>query len=213
MNVYLALVVKVVLVNVGIMPEVLLLNDVEVHRCWEECAAHRRSRTAGCTEPNYDVLDDRCQRPWHRWRGGCDDDKEVHSLSLMFNWGVVLAVDVHDDATVKDVTKSQQRCFDVANVEANGKPDVVADEQDVFVAVDVYGLVGCCRKRKLSVMWLKRYVVCEVSHRCHRRLPSDEVTLEVDLEDVRDSAGCCRNSDVVLPCLVVVLLRSCTCCW
>ena len=33
MNVYLVLIVKVVKVNVGIVPEVLLLNDVEVHRC------------------------------------------------------------------------------------------------------------------------------------------------------------------------------------
>ena len=41
------------------------------------------------------------------------------TLSLMFNWGVVLAVDVHGDAAVKDVVKSQQRGFDVACVEPN----------------------------------------------------------------------------------------------
>ena len=75
---------------------------------------------------------------------------------------------MHDDAAVKDVMKSHQRGFDVAYVEANREPDVVADEQDVFVAIDVDRLIGCCGKRKLSVMWLKRYVVCEVS-RCNRR--------------------------------------------
>ena len=90
------------------------------------------------------------------------------TLSLMFNRGVVLAIDVHDDAAVKDVVKSQQWGFDVADVEPNREADVVANEQDVFVTVDVNGLVGSCRKRKLSVVWLQRYVVCEVS-RCNRR--------------------------------------------
>ena len=75
---------------------------------------------------------------------------------------------MHDDAAVKDVMKSQQRGFDVTDVEPDWEADVVADEQDVFVAVDVNGLIGSCRKRKLSVVWLKRYVVCEVS-RCNRR--------------------------------------------
>ena len=46
--------------------------------------------------------------------------------------------------------------------------DVVADEQDVFVAVDVDRLVGSCRKRKLCVVCLKRCMICEVP-RCNRR--------------------------------------------
>ena len=49
------------------------------------------------------------------------------TLSLMFNRGVVLAVDVHDDAAVKDVVNSQQRGFDVADVEPNWEADVVAN--------------------------------------------------------------------------------------
>ena len=75
---------------------------------------------------------------------------------------------MQNDAAVKDVVKAQQRCFDVTDVEPDWEADVVADEQDVFVSVDVNGLIGSCRKRKLSVMRLKRYMVCEVS-RCNRR--------------------------------------------
>ena len=77
---------------------------------------------------------------------------------------------MHDDDAVKDVMKSQQQSFDVTYVEPNWEADVVADEQDVFVPVDVNGLVGSCRKRKLRVVWLKtlRYVVCEVSRRNRR---------------------------------------------
>ena len=77
------------------------------------------------------------------------------TLSLMFSRGVVLAVDVHDDAAVKDVVRSQQRGFDVADVEADWEADVVADEQDVFVTIDVNGMVGSCRKGKLSVVWFE----------------------------------------------------------
>ena len=86
-------------------------------------------------------------------------------LTMMFNRRTVLAVDVQDDLAVKDVVESQQWRFDVADVEPGREADVVANEQDVFVAVDVYGLVGCCRKSKLSVVWLKKYVVCEVLKR------------------------------------------------
>ena len=75
---------------------------------------------------------------------------------------------MHDDAAVKDVVKSQQWGFDVADVKPNWEADVVAGEQDVFVPIDVLGLIGSCRKRKLSVVWLKRYVVCEVSRRNRR---------------------------------------------
>ena len=136
------------------------------------------------------------------------------TLSLMFDGRVVLAIDVQDHSAVEDVVKSQKWSLDVADVEPGWEADVVADEQDVFVAMDVDRLVGSCRKGNLGVVWLWRYVVCEVS-RCNRRnsgFPSDEVTLEVDLEDVRDSAGCRRSRDDVLRCLVVVLLRSRTCC-
>ena len=75
---------------------------------------------------------------------------------------------MQNDLAVKDVMKSQQRSLDVADVEPDWEADVVADEQDVFVAIDVSGLIGCCRKSKLSVVWLKRYVVCEVSRRNRR---------------------------------------------
>ena len=51
----------------------------------------------------------------------------------------VLAIDVHDDFTVKDVVKSQQWSIDVADVEPDWEADVVAHEQYVFVAVDVCG--------------------------------------------------------------------------
>ena len=50
--------------------------------------------------------------------------------------------------------KSKQWRFDIADVEVDWQADVVADEQDVFVAIDVYRLVGGCRKSKLSVVWL-----------------------------------------------------------
>ena len=75
---------------------------------------------------------------------------------------------MHDDSAVEDVMKSQQRGFDVTDVEADWEADVVADEQDVLVSIDVYRLVGSCGQGKLSVVWLKRYMVCEVS-RCNRR--------------------------------------------
>ena len=44
---------------------------------------------------------------------------------------------MQNDAAVKDVVESQQRCFDVTGVEPDWETDVVADEQDVFVSVDV----------------------------------------------------------------------------
>ena len=87
---------------------------------------------------------------------------------MMFNGRTDVAIDVQDDLVVKDVVKSQQWRLDVTDVEPYCEADVVANEQDVFVAIDAYGLVGCCRKSKLSVMWLKRYVFCEVS-RCNQR--------------------------------------------
>ena len=46
-------------------------------------------------------------------------------LSLMFNWGVVLAGDVQDNAAVKDVVESQQRCIDVTDVEPDREADAV----------------------------------------------------------------------------------------
>ena len=68
-------------------------------------------------------------------------DEEVASvmiqwfcLTMMFNCRAVFAIDVQDDFAVKDVVKSQQWSFDVADVELNGEADVVAHEQDVFVA-------------------------------------------------------------------------------
>ena len=75
---------------------------------------------------------------------------------------------MQENLAVKDVVKSQQWSLDVADVEPDWQADVVAHEQDFFVAVDAYGLIGCCRKSKLSVVWLKRYMVCEVA-RCNRR--------------------------------------------
>ena len=69
---------------------------------------------------------------------------------------------MQDNAAVKDVVKAQQRCFDVKDVEPDWEADVVADEQDVFVSIDVNGLIGSCRKRKLSVVRLKRHMICEV---------------------------------------------------
>ena len=86
----------------------------------------------------------------------------------MFDGRIVLAIDVQDDSAVKDVMRSQQWSLDVADVEPDWKADVVADEQDVFVAIDVNRLVGSCRKSKLCVVWLQRYVVCGVA-RCNRR--------------------------------------------
>ena len=46
---------------------------------------------------------------------------------------------MQNDAAVKDVVKAQQRCFDVTDVEPDWEADAVADEQDVFVSVDVKG--------------------------------------------------------------------------
>ena len=102
-------------------------------------------------------------------------DVESHSIDeevapmMMFDGRAVLAIDVQDDSAVKDVEKSQQWSLDFADVETDWEADVVADEQGVFVAIDVSGLIGSCRKSKLSVVWLKRYVVCEAS-RCNRRI-------------------------------------------
>ena len=50
---------------------------------------------------------------------------------MMFDGGTALAVDVQDDSAVKDVVKSQQWSFDVADVESDWEADVVASEQDV----------------------------------------------------------------------------------
>ena len=63
MNVYLVLVVMVEWENVEIVLVVLLLQDVEVHRCSRGCTARCRNHVVGCTEPNGDVLDDRCRKP------------------------------------------------------------------------------------------------------------------------------------------------------
>ena len=49
----------------------------------------------------------------------------------------------------------------VTDVEALWEADVVADQQDVFVAVDVDRLIGRCRKNKLRVVRLKRYMICK----------------------------------------------------
>ena len=57
-----------------------------------------------------------------------------------------------DHFAVKDVRYSQHRGLDVADVEPYWEADVVADEQDVFVTVDVNRLIGCCSKGKLSVV-------------------------------------------------------------
>ena len=64
--------------------------------------------------------------------------------------------------------KTQQWSFDVADVEPHWEADVVAYKQDVFEARDVDRLIGRCRKNKLRVVWLKRYVVSEVSRRNRR---------------------------------------------
>ena len=67
-------------------------------------------------------------------------------LNMMFDCRALFAFDVQDDFAVKDVVRSQQWSFDVADVEPNWEADVVAHEQDVFVAIDVDRLIGCCRK-------------------------------------------------------------------
>ena len=64
----------------------------------------------------------------------------------MFDGRAVFAIDVQDDFAVKDYMKSQQWGFDVADVGPNWDADVIAHEQDIFVAIDVKELVGCCRK-------------------------------------------------------------------
>ena len=73
-----------------------------------------------------------------------------------------------DDPAVKDVMKSQQWSLDVADVEPDWRADVVADEQDVLVAIDVDRMIGSCGKGKLCVC----SVVVEV-----RGLRSSEVQL------------------------------------
>ena len=68
-------------------------------------------------------------------------------LTMMFDCRAALAIDVQDDFAVKDVVKSQQWNLDIADGEPNWEADVVAHEQDVFVAIyDVDRLIGCCRK-------------------------------------------------------------------
>ena len=74
---------------------------------------------------------------------------------MMFDGRAVLAVDVQDNLVVKDFVKPQQWSLDVADVEPDWETDVVANEQDVFVAIDVDRLIGSCGKRKLCVAWLK----------------------------------------------------------
>ena len=71
----------------------------------------------------------------------------------MFDGRVVLAI-VQDDSAVEDVVKSQQWSLGVTDVEPDWEADIVAGEQDVFVAIDVDRLVGSCRKGKLCVVWL-----------------------------------------------------------
>ena len=92
----------------------------------------------------------------------------IQRFCLIVNFDA-FAIVVQDDFAVKDVTKSQQWSVDVTDVdsEPNWEADVVAHEQDVFVAIDVDRLIGRCRKSKLCVVWLKRYMICEVS-RCNR---------------------------------------------
>ena len=63
MSVHLVLVVMVGGENVVFVLVVLLLQDVEVHRCSSGCAGRCRSHVVECTEPNGDVLDNRCQKP------------------------------------------------------------------------------------------------------------------------------------------------------
>ena len=58
--------------------------------------------------------------------------------------------------------------LDVADVQPNWEADVVAHKQDVFVAIDVCGLIGCCREGELCVAGLKRHMVCKVSRRNRR---------------------------------------------
>ena len=87
---------------------------------------------------------------------------------MMFDGQAVLAIDVQDDSAVEDVVKSQQWSLDVADAEPDWEANVVADEQDVFVAIDVDRLIGSCGKGKLRAMWLPRHVVCEVSKRNRR---------------------------------------------
>ena len=62
----------------------------------------------------------------------------------MFDSRAVLAIDVQEDPAVEDVVKSQQWSLDVADVEPDWEADVVADEQDVFIAIDVDRLMGSC---------------------------------------------------------------------
>ena len=89
---------------------------------------------------------------------------------MMLDGRAVFAIDVQDDFAVKDVMKPQHRSFGVTDVEPNWETDVVAHEQDVFVAIDVNRLIGC---------WRKSTGVTEY--------PSDEEDLKVNLKDVRDS--------------------------
>ena len=64
--------------------------------------------------------------------------------------------------------------YDVADVEPRWAKlmSIVAHKQDVFVAIDVNGLIGRCRGGKLCVPWLKRYMVSEVSRRNRRNSAS-----------------------------------------
>ena len=84
-------------------------------------------------------------------------------LTMMFNGRTVFALDV-----LSKMSRSPNNgAFDVADVELYWEAAVVADEQDVFVAIDVYRLIGDCRKGKLGVVRLKRYVICKAP-RCNQ---------------------------------------------
>ena len=84
---------------------------------------------------------------------------------MLFEGRTVLAIDAQGDFAVNDVVKPQQWCLDITDAEPDWA-DVVTHKQDVFVSVEP-----------------------TAQHRCHRVLPSNEEILEVNPEDVLDSAG------------------------